>query len=40
MISEKNFLSEITRVSKKQYIMTESFRNDKELFNLQNFLWM
>jgi len=31
----KNFLSEITRVSKKQYIMTESYRNEKELFNLQ-----
>ena len=31
----KTFLGEITRVSKKQYIMTESYRNDKELFNLQ-----
>jgi len=31
----KNFLSEITRVSEKQYVMTESYRNEKELFNLQ-----
>lgn len=31
----KNFLKEIDRVSKKQYIMTESYRNNKELFNLQ-----
>ena len=31
----KNFLSEITRVSNQQYIMTESYRNEKELFNLQ-----
>lgn len=31
----KNFLLEIKRVSKKQYIMTESYRNNKELFNLQ-----
>ena len=31
----KIFLSEITRVSNKQYIMTESYRNNKELFNLQ-----
>lgn len=28
-------LKEISRVGKKQYIMVESFRNDKELFNLQ-----
>ncbi len=28
-------LNEISRVGKKQYIMVESFRNDKELFNLQ-----
>ncbi len=28
-------LSEISRVGKKQYIMVESFRNNKELFNLQ-----
>ena len=31
----KNFLSEIMRVSNQQYIMTESYRNEKELFNLQ-----
>ena len=31
----KYALSEITRVSKKTYIMVESYRNDKELFNLQ-----
>ena len=28
-------LKEINRVSKKSYIMVESYRNDKELFNLQ-----
>tara|TARA_X000000950_G_C13912970_1_gene659713 strand:- start:3267 stop:3932 length:666 start_codon:yes stop_codon:yes gene_type:complete len=28
-------LNEITRVSKQSYIMVESYRNDKELFNLQ-----
>lgn len=28
-------IKEIQRVSKKKYIMVESFRNDKELFNLQ-----
>ena len=28
-------LKEIQRVSKKTYIMVESYRNDKELFNLQ-----
>ena len=28
-------LNEISRVGKKQYVMVESFRNDKELFNLQ-----
>lgn len=31
----KNFLHEISRVSKKQYIMTESYRSNAELFNLQ-----
>lgn len=31
----KKCINEITRVSKKQFIMTESYRNDKELFNLQ-----
>ena len=31
----KNFLKEISRVSNAQYIMTESYRNEKELFNLQ-----
>ena len=31
----KKFLFELSRVSKKQYVMTESYRNDKELFNLQ-----
>ena len=31
----KKYFSEITRVSKKQFIMTESYRNNKELFNLQ-----
>lgn len=31
----KIFLRELSRVSRKQYIMTESYRNDKELFNLQ-----
>lgn len=31
----KNCLSEISRVGKKQFIMTESYRNNKELFNLQ-----
>mgnify|MGYP001177226579 CR=1 FL=1 len=28
-------IKEITRVSKKSYIATESYRNEKELFNLQ-----
>ena len=28
-------LSEIERVVKKSYVMTESYRNEKELFNLQ-----
>ena len=28
-------LKEIERVSKKSYIMLESYRNDRELFNLQ-----
>ena len=31
----KNAISEISRVSKKSYIMVESYRNDQELFNLQ-----
>jgi len=31
----KIFLKEISRVSKMQYVMTESYRNNKELFNLQ-----
>ena len=31
----KKYFSEITRVGKKQFIMTESYRNNKELFNLQ-----
>jgi len=31
----KSFLKEISRVSKEQYLMTESYRNEKELFNLQ-----
>ena len=31
----KNCLKEISRVGKKQYIMTESYRNNQELFNLQ-----
>ena len=30
-----NCLKEISRVGKKQYIMTESYRNNQELFNLQ-----
>ena len=29
------FLSEIQRVSKNSYVMVESYRNEKELFNLQ-----
>ena len=28
-------LKELTRVSRQQYVMMESYRNDKELFNLQ-----
>ena len=28
-------LKEISRVSKNSFVMVESFRNDKELFNLQ-----
>ena len=28
-------INEINRVSKKQYLMTESYRSEKELFNLQ-----
>ena len=28
-------IKEIERVGKKKYIMLESYRNDKELFNLQ-----
>ena len=31
----KNALGEIQRVGKKAYIMLESYRNEKELFNLQ-----
>jgi ubiquinone/menaquinone biosynthesis C-methylase UbiE len=31
----KKSVKEIQRVSKKKYIMVESFRNDQELFNLQ-----
>ena len=31
----KKCINEMTRVSKQQFIMTESYRNDKELFNLQ-----
>ena len=31
----KKALAEIERVGKKSYIMLESFRNEKELFNLQ-----
>jgi ubiquinone/menaquinone biosynthesis C-methylase UbiE len=30
-----NCLQEINRVGKKKYVLVESFRNDKELFNLQ-----
>ena len=33
--SLKKALSEITRVGKKKYVMVESYRNEKELFNLQ-----
>ena len=28
-------ISEVNRLSKKSYIMVESYRNEKELFNLQ-----
>ncbi len=31
----KNTIKEIERVGEKQYLATESFRNEKELFNLQ-----
>ena len=31
----KKVIKEITRISKKSYIMVESYRNEKELFNLQ-----
>ena len=31
----KNALSEMERVGKKKYLMLESYRNEKELFNLQ-----
>tara|TARA_B110000238_G_scaffold141287_1_gene152438 strand:- start:949 stop:1521 length:573 start_codon:yes stop_codon:yes gene_type:complete len=31
----KNAICEIQRVSRKKYIMVESYRNEKELFNLQ-----
>ena len=30
-----NSIEEIERVGKKKYIMVESFKNDKQLFNLQ-----
>ena len=30
-----NSIKEIERVGKKKYIMVESFKNDKQLFNLQ-----
>ena len=30
-----NALKEINRISKKSYIMTESYRNNKEMFNLE-----
>ena len=31
----KNFLNSIVKISKKSFISTESYRNDRELFNLQ-----
>ena len=31
----KNTIKEINRISKRSYIMVESYRNEKELFNLQ-----
>ena len=31
----KKFLKTITLISKKSFISTESYRNEKELFNLQ-----
>tara|TARA_E500000178_G_C16950699_1_gene721116 strand:- start:416 stop:1081 length:666 start_codon:yes stop_codon:yes gene_type:complete len=31
----KKCLKEITRVGRKQFVLTESYRNNKELFNLQ-----
>ncbi len=31
----KKFINEITKISKKSFITTESYRNEKELFNLQ-----
>jgi len=31
----QNALAEITRVSRQQYVMLESYRNEQELFNLQ-----
>lgn len=31
----ENSLKELNRISKKSYIMVESYRNDQELFNLQ-----
>ena len=31
----KNFLRNIVKISKKSYISTESYRNERELFNLQ-----
>ena len=31
----KNFLINVVKISKKSYISTESYRNERELFNLQ-----
>ena len=31
----QNALAEVTRVSRRQYVMLESYRNEQELFNLQ-----
>ena len=31
----KKSIKEINRVSKRQYLVVESYRNEKELFNLQ-----
>lgn len=35
LVSLETAVKEISRVSKKQYIMVESYRNSKELFNMQ-----